>query len=61
MRAIDADDILDGVALLECLGSLYEYAGVKDGKFVFQSVSDDRCIKTTYEGLLTMPEYAIQF
>lgn len=52
--------LMDGCALLECLGNLYEYVGTENGKYVFQSVSNDRFIKADKEALLTMPEYHIQ-
>ena len=53
-------ELMDGCALLECLGNLYQYVGSENGKFVFQSMSNDSFIKTSYENLLTMPEYIIQ-
>lgn len=55
------DELMDGCALLECLGNLYEYIGSEGGKLVFQSISNDRFIKTDVENLLTMPEYQIQY
>jgi hypothetical protein len=55
-------DLLDGVALLERLGDLYEYIGTdENGKLLFQSVNDDHYIRTSYENLLTMPEYEVKF
>ncbi len=51
---------MDSVALLECLGNLYEYVGTEQGKWIFQCVSNDQFIRTSYENLFTMPEYSIQ-
>lgn len=61
MTKQQVEDLLDGVALLECLGNLYEYVGTDDGKCVFQSVSNDQCIKSSYENLFVMPEYSAQY
>ena len=52
--------LMDGCALLECLGNLYEYVATENGKLVFQSISNDRFIKADEEALLTMLEYHIQ-
>ena len=54
-------ELLDGCALLECLGNLYEYIGLENGMYLFQSVNDDHWIKTDYEKLRTMPEYSIKY
>ena len=61
MTKQQAEDLMEGVALMECLGNLYEYIGVDQGQCIFQSVSNDQFIKTSYENLLTMPEYRIQY
>ena len=61
INANQLEDILEGHAYLECLGNLYEYIGYKNGKFLFQSVSDDYHIEASYETLLNMPEYEIQY
>lgn len=55
------NDILDGVALLEYFGNLYEYAGMESGRYIFQSVNDDSYIKVTPESLRTFPEYDVQY
>lgn len=55
------NDILEGIALLEYFGNLYEYAGMEAGKYIFQCVSDDSYIKVTAESLRTLPEYDIQY
>lgn len=54
------NDLLEGVALLEYFGNLYEYVGMEAGKYIFQSVSDDSDIKATPESLRTLPEYDMQ-
>ena len=59
ITAKQIDELTDGCALLECLGNLYEYIGMENGRYVFQSTSSDRYIKTGYENLLTMPEYSV--
>ncbi len=61
MNIKQAHDLLDGVALLECLGNLYEYIGTEQSKHIFQSVNDDHIIKTSFENLISMPEYNIQY
>lgn len=61
MTREQVEDVLDGAALLEYLGNLYEYAGMDQGKYLFQSVNDDHSIWGSYENLLTMPEYDIQY
>lgn len=61
MTRQQAEDLIDGVALLEFLGNLYEYAGTDRGHYIFQSVSNDQFIRANYENLLTMPEYGIQY
>ena len=55
------EDLMDGVALLESTGNLYEYAGTEQGKYFFQCVSNDQFIRTNYESLFTLPEYGIQY
>lgn len=52
-------ELLDGTATLECLGNFYEFAGYDKGKLVFQSLSNDSHIETSYENLLSMPEYSV--
>lgn len=61
ITAKQISELTDGYALLECLGNLYEYIGTEAGKYIFQSMSNDRHIKTSYENLMTMPEYNIQY
>lgn len=61
MNIKQAYDLLDGVAFLECLGNLYEYSGTERGKLIFQSVNDDHFIKVSFENLISMPEYSIQY
>lgn len=61
MTAKQFNDILDGVALLEYFGNLYEYAGMESGKYIFQSVNDDSYIKVTPENLRTCQEYGVQY
>ena len=53
------EDLLDGCALLEHCGNLYEYAGFENGKYIFQNVNDDSYIRCTYESLLSR-EYEIK-
>lgn len=55
------NELLDGCALLECLGNLYEFIGSENGKYIFQNVNNDSYIKCSYKSLLTMPEYDIQY
>ena len=50
-------ELLDGTAMLSCLGNYYVFAGYDKGKLVFQSLSNDSRIETSYENLLLMPEY----
>lgn len=59
ITAKHVEELMDGCALLECLGNLYEYIGDEDGKHIFQSVNNDSYIKTSHENLLTMPEYSV--
>lgn len=61
MTIQQTEDLMNGVALMECSGNLYEYVGTDQGKYIFQCVSNDRFIKTNRENLLTMPEYGIQY
>ncbi len=61
MTKKQVEDLLDGVALLECLGNLYEYVGMDQGKYIFQSISSDQFIRSSYKNLFTMPEYCIQY
>ena len=61
ITAKQVDELIDGCALLECLGNLYEYIGMENGRYIFQSTSNDRHIKTSFESLLTMPEYSISY
>lgn len=59
MSKSQIEDLLDGCGLLERFGNLYEYCGSKDGKLLFQNVSDDSHIEVTYESLLGTSEYSI--
>jgi hypothetical protein len=53
---------MDGVALLESLGDLYEYVGTdENGRHLFQSVNDDYCIKASLESLLSTPGYEVKY
>jgi hypothetical protein len=58
MTRQQVEDLLEGVAELECLGNLYEYIGIdENGKLLFQDINNDHYIKTSCDNLLTMPEY----
>lgn len=50
---------LDGMTLLECRGNLYEYIGMEGDKYIFQDVTDDSYIKTSYNDLLTKECYSV--
>lgn len=45
------NDLLEGRALLEYMGNLYEYIGHEKELLLFQCVNDDSHIKRTYEQL----------
>lgn len=57
ITAKQVDELIDGCALLEYLGNLYEYIGTENGKFIFQNINNDHFIKRDKENLLTMREY----
>ena len=57
----EVEDLLDGCALLEYSGNLYELAGFENGKYIFQNVNDDSHIRCTYESLWASREYEIQY
>lgn len=61
MKISQINEILEGLALLEYIGCLYEYAGMEKEKYIFQSINDDHYIKVSYDSLLTMNEYDIQY
>lgn len=61
MKDSQINDLLEGKALLVCLGNLYEYIGIEKGKYLFQSVNDDGCIRVSRKNLLTMPQYDIEY
>lgn len=45
--------ICDGCALLESsTGNLYEYVGFRNGRYIFQNVSDDSHIEARMESLI---------
>lgn len=56
-----AFDLLDGCALLEVYGNLYEFCGTYQGQFLFQCVSDDQSILTSYENLIKRDDFYIQY
>lgn len=45
------NDLLEGCALLEYMGNLYEYIGHEKELLLFQCINDDSYIKRTYEQL----------
>lgn len=61
MKDSQINDLLEGKALLVCLGNLYEYIGIEKGKYLFQSVNDDGYIRVSRKNLLTMPQYDIEY
>ena len=62
MREEKINDVLDGCALLEYLGDLYEYAGSSNnGKHIFQCISDDSHVILSYRALLTSPDVDVQY
>lgn len=61
MTHYQVNEILEGTALLEYVGNLYEYIGMNKNKYVFQSLNDDSYVEAKLEYLLTMPEYDIQY
>lgn len=62
MREEKINDVLDGCALLEYLGDLYEYTGSSNnGKHIFQCVSDDSHVIFSYQELLTSPYIHVQY
>ena len=61
LNQFQINSLLEGEALLECFGNLYEFCGMEGGKYVFQSVNDDYHITVSYENLIRMPEYDIQY
>jgi hypothetical protein len=53
--------LLDGCALLKCLGNLYEYAKItKSGKYLFRGINNNRWLLTSHKNLKEMPEYEIK-
>lgn len=61
MKISEINDILDGTALLEYIGNLYEYVGTENEKYIFQNINNDDYIKIKYNSLFTIPEYKIQY
>lgn len=51
MTEYEIADILDGCALLERCGNLYEYAGMDGERYIFQNVNDDSWVAMNYEAL----------
>lgn len=61
MKEKQINDVLDGCALLEYLGDLYEYVGSANGKHTFQCVTDDSHVILSYQELLTSPYVSVQY
>ena len=55
------DEVLEGTALLEHIGNLYEYVGMEHGKYVFQAVNDDYYFIIGYERIIGNPDYDAQY
>ena len=54
------NEIMEGCALLECCGNLYEYIGNnRRNKMLFQNVNDDSYLRLSYEELRTDQCYDI--
>lgn len=54
------EEVLDGYALLEDGGELYECVGHKNGKFVFQNAYGDDRMELSYETLRMRNDFGIQ-
>lgn len=54
-------DLLDGCALLEYIGNLYEFCGTYQGMFLFQSVNDDQSIMVSYNNLVNRDDFYVQY
>lgn len=57
----EAQDIMNGIAYLECLANYYECSGTEKGKILFQNVSDDTYILCDYEHLTNTERYNIAY
>ena len=61
MTMLEFNEILEGVALLEYMSNLYEYAGIKDNKYVFQSVNDDTYVELDPKYMLSNNMFSVQY
>lgn len=59
MTIYKIEEIFEGVAFLEYFGSLYEYAGMKNGKYCFQCVDSNSRIEVSYENLVNSKDFDI--
>lgn len=54
-------EITDGTALLDVMGWLFEYVGVKGGKYVFKGTDGTGRITASLEQLLSTAEYKVSY
>lgn len=47
-----AESILMGAALLECVGNLYQYTGCEGRTLYFRDIATNRQITMTYEAMI---------